>query len=121
MKTDRIWVGDIMQCVGYEEDTVVSSKAEEVKMVYKKFQVVKENAVLIAMKNGFYIDIEDINWRDILLGPAEEVVAIPKETEAHNKGDLFVDRNSLQPYAAVYGELETENIGLGKLKQLVRG
>ncbi len=120
MKTDRIFVGDIMQCVECREEVVYRSKREESIRITKIFQTVKENAVLIAMKNGLYIDIEDINMRDIFFDSANAALNIPKGTEANYEGEMFVDEKSLQPYTKVYGPLEEENIGVFKLKKLVR-
>ena len=70
MKTDQIFIGDIRKCTKYETHTTFSSSTyigdqcigcDSFGYIDKDDELYKENAVLIKIKNGGYVDLERFN------------------------------------------------------------
>ncbi len=119
MKTERLFVGDIMQCVEYCDEKTYRTKREEVRRITKIFQTVKENAILVKTKKGYYVNVEDINVSKISLPTLDNMINLLKGTEATYEGEFFVDEQTLEPYNKIYPETP-EDIPLFKLKTLVK-
>ncbi len=131
MKTDQIFIGNINKCTKYISHTTFSSEtfigdqcisSDSFGYIEKEAEIYKENAILIKLKNGGYVDLENLNTVLDYLKVAKTFTkggfylgGIVLSTFAYNEGSLFVDSNSLVPY---YAETKkNENISTRQLKK----
>lgn len=128
MKSNIIFIGNIMKCVKFETKIIYNSEIDEnnKNFGYEFFgcnisedEVYKENAILIKLKNGKYVNLENINTifdylklNQILPNDKSYIGKIIMNTESKKINDLFVDEKSLKPY-----KLENKNISILKLKR----
>lgn len=114
MKTEQIYVGNIRKCTKYETHTTFSNRTyigdqcigcDSFEYIDSDDELYKENAVLIKIKNGGYVDLERINsildyiriYRDITKD-GYRLGGLMMSTSAHSKDSLFVDKKPLKPY-----------------------
>lgn len=129
MKTDRIFIGNIKMCTKCEFCNVISNNdyiddkcigSASFGYIDYEEKIVKENAILIKLKDYFYVDIENLNSfldyiliSGVIINPILTNLAIL--TAPYKKNQLFVDKESLKPY---YGnEEKIDNISLKTLKK----
>lgn len=134
MKTDQIFIGDIRKCTKYETHTTFSSSTyigdqcigcDSFGYIDKDDELYKENAVLIKIKNGGYVDLERFNsildyiriYRDITKD-GYRLGGLMMSTSAHCIDSLFVDEKSLKPYYA--DKQQTDDISVHQLKKQVK-
>ena len=93
--------------------------------ITKEDELYKENAVLIKIENGGYVDLERFNsildyiriHKDITKN-GYRLGGLMMSTSAHSRNCLFVDEKSLKPY---YTEKQQfEDISVRKLKKQVK-
>ena len=134
MKTDQIFIGDIRKCTKYETHNTFSSSAyigdqcigcDSFGYIDEDDELYKENAVLIKIENGGYVDLERFNsildyikiYRDITKD-GYRLGGLMMSTSGHCIGSLFVDEKSLKPY---YDDKQrTDNISVHQLKKQVK-
>ena len=134
MKTDQIFIGDIRKCTKYETHTTFSSSTyigdqcigcDSFGYIDKDDELYKENAVLIKIKNGGYVDLERFNsildyiriYRDITKD-GYRLGGVMMSTSAHCIDSLFVDEESLKPYYT--DKQQTDDISVHQLKKQVK-
>lgn len=134
MKTDQIFIGDIRKCTKYETHTTLSSSTyigdqcigcDSFGYIDKDDELYKENAVLVKIENGGYVDLERFNsildyiriYRDITKD-GYRLGGLMMSTSAHCIDSLFVDEKSLKPYYA--DKQQTEDISVRQLKKQVK-
>ena len=133
MKTDQIFIGNIRKCTKYDTHTIFSSStyvgeqcigSECFGYIDKDDELYKEDAVLVKIKNGGYVDLEsfnslldyiriycDITKNGYILG------GLMMPTSAYRAGGLFVDKDSLRLYYA--DKEQTSSVSVRKLKKQV--
>lgn len=134
MKTDQIFVGNIRKCTKYELHTKFSSSismgqgiviSDSVGHLTTDDELYKENAILIKIKNGGYVDLERVHsifdhirvYRDITENGIR-LGGLIMSTEAHCIDSLFVDRASLKPYYP--DKQQTDDISVRQLKKQLK-
>lgn len=122
MKRENIFVGNIRICTHYsvycienienfkdvEPDRIVKNKNGLNYYVHSKDTLYKENAILIKLNNGKYVDLDKLNSRLT----NKKKFLLP--TSTNNIYKLFVDESSLKPY---YSKEEENNISIRQLKK----
>jgi len=133
MKTDQIFIGNINKCTKYVDHVTFSGKtfigdecicSDSFGYVEKQDVVYKENAILIKLKNGGYVDLEKLNsifdHLKVLNATTKDgfyLGGIIMSTSAHCEDCLFVDSKSLVPY---YTENKNNsNISARQLKKQI--
>lgn len=133
MKTDQIFIGDIRKCTKYETHTTFSNSTyigdqcigcDSLGYIDSDNELYKENAILIKIKNGGYVDLERFNsfldyiriYRDITKD-GYRLGGLMMPTSAHNIDSLFVDESSLKPYYT--NHQRPTNISVHQLKMQV--
>jgi len=133
MKPEQIFIGNIRKCTKYESHTTFQSKtyingecigADGFGYVDTDDELFKENAILIKIEKGGYVDLERFNsildyiriYKDItkdgyMLG------GLMMSTSSHGLDSLFVDEDSLKPY---YNNEQTKKISVRQLKKQVK-
>ena len=116
MKTDLIYIGDIMVCTKYETTCNIDQNnfrraLWQNKLMNKNVEieskVYKHNAVLIKTKNNGFVDFDKL---DLLLNI--KLVTMSKDepfyvdsfiigTSAFYENDLFIDEESLRPITGI--------------------
>ena len=134
MKTDQIFIGDIRKCTKYETHTKLSSSTyigdqcigcDSFGYIDKDDELYKENAVLIKIKNGGYVDLERFNsildyiriYRDITKD-GYRLGRFMMSTSALCFDSLFFVEESLKPYYA--DKQQTDDISVHQLKKQVK-
>lgn len=114
MKSEQIFIGDIRKCTKYETNNTFSSgmyignqciDCTSFGYIDTDDEIYKENAVLIKLKNGSYVDLERLNsvldyiriYRD-MTSDGYYLGGIMMSTSAYGMDSLFVDEKSLTPY-----------------------
>lgn len=129
MKTDQIFIGDIRRCTKYEKHITLSSMTanvirESFGYIEEDDELYKENAILIKIKNGGYVDLERFNsildyikiHKDITKN-GYRLGGLMMSTSAHCLDSLFVDEESLKPY---YTAKQTSNLSVHQLKKQIK-
>jgi len=95
MQNDKIYMGTIVKCIEYNQDTETCGT----------LKVCKENALLVRTRNGFYVDIEGLNLLEIAYLYFENKEKIRPGTKfmyasyyATYEGENFVLDNTIRPY-----------------------
>ena len=133
MKPGQIFIGNIRKCTKYtiyntlfSNEMYINNQCVECDFfgyIDTDDELYKENAILIKIKNGGYVDLE--NFNSIL-----DYIKIHKSTTkngfttggliipttAHSLGSLFVDRKSLKPY---YSDKCQKDISIRQLKKQI--
>ena len=133
MKPEQIFIGNIRKCTMYEDTTVKCNSyfgntlisCDTFGQIKTKSKLYKSNAILIKLKCGGYVDIDNLNnildylkiHKDIKKN-GYYLGGMIMTDEAHNKDCLFVEYKSLRPY---YQHPETEkNISVKKIKKEIK-
>lgn len=134
MKPEQIFIGDIRRCTKYETHTTFSSNTyiddicigcDSLGYIEVDDELYKENAILIKIENGGYVDLE--RFKSIL-----DYIRIYQDITKHgyNLGglmmsgyaycidSLFVDENSLKPYFT--DKEQMNNISVRQLKKQIK-
>lgn len=133
MKPEQIFIGDIRKCTKYEEHEIFESKTyingvcigcDRLGYIKKDDELFKENAILIKIKKGGYVDLERFNsildyiriYKDII---KDEYMlgGLMMPTSSYGLDSLFVDENSLKPY---YNKEQANNISVRQLKKQLK-
>ena len=134
MKPEQIFIGNIKRCTKYEEyNTIVGSTyignqlicTDSFGYITKEDELYKENAVLIKIENGGYVDLDRFNsfldyiriHKDITKN-GYRLGGLMMSTSAHSPNCLFVDEKSLKPYYT--DKQQFEDISVRKLKRQVK-
>ena len=134
MKTDQIFIGNINKCTKYINHTTFSSGtfigdtcicSDSFGYIEKEDEIYKENAILIKLKNGGYVDLENLNsifnHLEVLTKTTRDgfyLGGIIMSTSAHCEDSIFVDSKSLVPYYAE--NKNNSNISARQLKKQIR-
>lgn len=133
MKTDQIFIGDIRKCTKYETHTTFSGSTyignqhiycDSFGYIDEDDELYKENAILIKIENGGYVDLERFNsildyikiYRDIKKDGYR--LGLMMSTSAHCIDSLFVDEKSLKPYYD--DKRQKDSISVHQLKKQVK-
>lgn len=133
MKSEQIFIGNIRKCTKYEEHITFQSEIciNGISIGCDSFgyfetddELYKENAILIKIENGGYVDLERFNsvldyiriYKDISKD-GFKLGGLMMSTSSHELNSLFVDENSLKPY---YSNEQTKDISLRQLKKQVK-
>ena len=133
MKPEQIFIGNIRKCTKYEEHTTFKSQTfidsdiidtDTFGYIVSDDELYKENAILLKIKQGGYVDIERLNSildhikmhqnitkRGFILG------GLIMSTSSHCIDSLFVDESSLKPY---YNNKQQKNISVRQLKKQIK-
>lgn len=131
MKTDQIFIGNIRKCTKYKMHTTLISSlfigdqcvgSDSFGHIETDDELYKENAVLIKIKNGGYVDLERFNsildyikiYRSITKN-GYRLDGLMMSTSAHCIDSLFVDEKSLKPYYS--NKSQINNISVRQLKK----
>jgi len=131
MKPEQIFIGNIRRCTKYENHTTFSSSTyiggqcigcDSFGYIEKEDELYKENAVLIKVEHGGYVDLEKLNsildyikiYSDITKD-GYRLGGLMMSTSAHCINSLFIDEKSLKPYFT--DKQQSDNITLRKLKK----
>ena len=132
MKPEQIFVGDIRKCTKYEIHNFFCCETSingtsigrdgfgRVKIEHESF---KDDAILIKIKNGGYVDLERLEsvldyikiYKDIKKD-GYKLGNLMMPGFSYRLDCLFVDESSLKPY---YSEKQTKNISVRQLKKQV--
>lgn len=132
MKPEQIFVGNIRKCTKYESHTTFQSETyingrfiggDGFGYIDTDDELFKENAILIKIEKGGYVDLERLNsildyvriYKDIKDGYMLGGLMMP--TSPHGIDNLFVDKKSLKPY---YSNEQTKNISVHQLKKQLK-
>lgn len=131
MKSDQIFIANLRKCTKHNSHAIFQSSTEingqslgeEIfGFVDTEDELYKENAILIKMKNGGYVDIDVLrNYFDYLklfkdITPNGFVNnGIFLSTMPSKVGDVFVDYKTIEPY---YDFPQVENISFRSLKRI---
>lgn len=134
IKPEQIFIGDIKKCTKYKMHTTFSSSlyigdhcigCDSFGHIEEDSELYKENAVLIKIENGGYVDLEKLNsildyikiHRDIEKD-GYQLGGLMIPTEAYCAGKLFVDGKTLKPY---YNDKQKTNyISTRQLKKQIK-
>ena len=131
MKSDRIIIGNIKKCTKFEIHNIISNNeyinekcigsASYGYFDYEE-QIIKENAILIKLKNGGYVDIENLNSfldyiiiNGFIVKNISCLSSLVMSISPLCKDCLFVDEKSLKPYYSK--ESDVEDISIRELKK----
>lgn len=134
MKTDQIFKGDIRKCTKYKTHVTLSGstyigeqciESDSFGYIEDDDEIYKENAILIKIKNGGYVDLERLNsildyiriYRDISKN-GYRLGGLMMPTSSFCVDRLFVDEKSLKPYYD--NEQQTKNISVRQLKKQIK-
>ncbi len=133
MKAEQIFIGNINKCTKYEQHDILKSElidgitgevvgCQKFGYIEREGEVYKENAILIRLQNGGYVDIDNLNsildhlsvHRDITKdGYRAGRLIMP--TLAWKEGCLYVDESTLRK---CYSESESQDkVTVRSLKQ----
>ena len=125
MKTNQFFVGNVMKCKNYEFDgfTVDRSFKNDQLKIYSSLydgDLVKENAILIQLNVGEYIDIDNVKSTLELFKIYKYILKVCKKgkilsTSPDHNDMLFIDCDSLKPYYAE--NQKVEKISLRQFKK----
>lgn len=134
MKSEQIFIGNIKKCTKYEEhNTVVGSTyigdqlicTDSFGYITKEDELYKENAVLIKIENGGYVDLDRFNSildyiriHKSITENGYRLGGLMMPTSAYSRNCLFVDKESLRPYYT--DKQQFEDISVRKLKKQVK-
>lgn len=126
MKSDQIFIGNIRQCTKYEEHVMFSSETyigsellggERFGSIEEDDELYKENAILIKLKNGGYVDLDRFNsildyirLHRLYTKNGFRLGGLIMSTSAYKSGGLFVDEKSLKSYYPVYEDIKDASI-----------
>ncbi len=132
MDSNKIFVGDIKRCTKYDNIVLISSvlSIEDAPISIEKIGYIDinaepyiDNAILLKIKDGRYVDINRLNTIKDYLRMYYEYLSkyiyhngILMPTRPMAKGTLFVDEASLKPYYAD----EKRNVSIRSLKREIK-
>ena len=133
MKPEQIFIGNIRKCPKYEEHTTFKSQTfidsdiidtDTFGYIVSDDELYKENAILLKIKQGGYVDIERLNsildyikMRKDITKTGYILGGLIMSTSSHRIDSLFVDETSLKPY---YNNKQQKNISVRQLKKQLR-
>lgn len=133
MKPEQIFIENIRKCTEYKENTTFQSKTyidgecigtDAIGFIESDDELFKENAILIKLKQGGYVDIERLNsildyikMRKDITKTGYILGGLIMSTSSHRIDSLFVDETSLKPY---YNNKQQKNISVRQLKKQLR-
>lgn len=122
MKPEQYFVGNINKCTKYETQYIGTIGDTKLGNRVLDFELYKENAVLVKIPNGDYVDIENIktilDWLKIYQNITKnswEYNEYMIPTSAWQVNDLFVDESSLKPY---FNDERTKDISVRRVRKL---
>lgn len=126
MKSDQVFIGNIRRCTKYEENIALSCKTyidgqlvgcERFGSIEEDNELYKENAILIRVKNGGYVDLERfdsildyIRLHRLYTKNGFRLGGLIMSTSAYRLDDLFVDEKTLKPYYQTNEEVKDTSI-----------
>ena len=127
MKPEQFFVGNINRCTKYEKHITFSHSSciscDSFGFIQADDELYKENAVLVKIPNGGYVDIEKIktiwDWIKIyknIHNNSWTVSNYMMPTSAWGVNNLFVDEHSLKPY---FNDERTEDISVRRVRKYV--
>lgn len=133
MKPEQIFIGNIKQCTKYEMHKILSSSfyignqcigCDTFGHIDMDDELYKKDAILIKLKHGGYVDVENINSildhikiRRYITKDGFRLGGLIISTKAHYINSLLVDEDSLKPY---YDNNQRKNISVRQLKKQIK-
>lgn len=130
MNSNQVFTGTIRRCTKYETHTTFSSEmfignislgADALGYIDEDSVIEKENAVLIQVTDGGYVDVESyksavdyFKVRQSISSEGFRLGGLIMSTSPHREDCLYVDSTTLKPY---YSKSEPKNISVRKLKK----
>ncbi len=130
MNSNQVFTGTIKRCTKYEMHTTFRSEAfvgdvslgvDTLGYIEEDSVIEKENAVLIQVTDGGYVDVESyksaidyFKVRQSISSEGFRLGGLIMSTRPHREDCLFVDSATLKPY---YSKSEPKNISVRKLKK----
>ena len=123
MKTDQIFIGNIKKCTKYDYRSQGYGDWNTSPAVDSKLY--KQNAVLIKVENGGYVDLEKLNslldyikiYKDITEN-GYRLGGLMRSIRPHCVDCLFVDLDSLKPYYS--DKQKKEKTSVHQLRKQIR-
>ena len=125
MKTNQFFVGNVVKCKNYESNVFTvdrSFKNDQLKIYSSLYDgdLVKENAILIQLNVGEYIDIDNVKSTLELFKIYKYILKVCKKgkilsTSPDHNDMLYIDCDSLKPYYAE--NQKVEKISLRQFKK----
>ena len=126
LEIDNVYVGNINKCTKYVTNNLFSSNNFMFGSINQEVTPYKKNAILLKVKNGGYVDIQNIKsnidilkiYRDLLLSPngfyrTNNNLMI--STRPTKENDLCVDVDSLKPYYIGHNPKEADITSIKRL------
>lgn len=126
MKSDQVFIGNIRRCTKYEKNIALICKTyidgqligcERFGSIEEDDELYKENAILIRVKNGGYVDLERfdsildyIRLHRLYTKNGFRLGGLIMSTSAYRLDDLFVDEKTLKPYYQANEEVKDTSI-----------
>lgn len=138
MKSDKVFIGDIKKCTKYESHVSLRSETyfgdecigcESFGYIEREGELHKENAVLVMLDNGGYVDIDRVNglldyisiYRDSFKdGFRIRDKGLIMSTSPSFLGNLYVDSDSLTPYYGENNEMGSKDVSIRSLRKEIR-
>lgn len=133
MKPEQIFIGSIRKCTKYEMHTTFSMTisiggaplgTDSFGYIEQDSILEKENAVLVKLEKGGYVDLDTFNSALDYLRIYKDVTkhgyrtgGLILSTSPNKIGSIFVDESSVKPYYQTKDKVK--NITFGKLKKEV--
>lgn len=130
MNSNQVFTGTIRRCTKYETHATFSSETfigdislgtDSLGYIKEDSVVEKENAVLIQVASGGYVDVESyksavdyFKVRQSISSDGFRLGGLIMSTRPHREDCLYVDSATLKPY---YSKSESKNISVRKLKK----
>ena len=131
MKAKQIFIGNIRECTKSEEHITTTSKtysngecvgSESMGYINTESDIYRENAILIKIKNGGYVDLTRLNSILDYIKVRKDITkwgfrlgGLIMASSANRVGKLFVDENSLKSY---YGNAMLDSNDKASIRQL---
>lgn len=130
MDKNQIFIGTIRKCTQYEMHPMFENRTyfgdqcigfDCLGYTTTSDEVYKENAILIKLKNGFYVDLNQLDsildCIKIYRPDRYRLGGLAMSTSADHVGSLFVDTDSLKPYYE--GKQNSNHVSVYQLKKQV--
>lgn len=131
MKSNQIFIANLRKCTKHESHALFQSSTEingeslggEIfGYTDRQDELYKENAILIQMKNGAYVDIDVLKSYFDYLKLFRDITpngfinnGIFLSTMPTKVGDIFIDYKTIEPY---YDFPQVENVSFRSLKRI---
>lgn len=130
MNSNQVFIGNIRRCTKYETHITFGSQTyinndciscDSLGYIEEESENFKENAILIEVSKGGYVDIESYKTaldyfkiRQNLQKSRFHLGNLIMSTSPHKTGCLYIDSTTLKPF---YDKEESHNVSIHRLKK----